>query len=218
MFSKFKSLGILKTLWFNFRYIPLKQAYKLPFLLSSNTRIISCKRGFCYFRGGVKSGMVTIGFNRDNNNALPTSIRFDGTAIIRGQGIHAFGAGCMVSIEKNAVLDVGNNFGCTGDTRISVKKSLVIGCDNLWSYGCVIMDNDGHYIFDENHQIINEPQGIMFGDKVWMGCNCIVLKNVTIPSYSIIAAGSKITKKLHGQSSIFTTNGIVLKNKVYWKA
>ena len=218
MLSKFKSVGILKTLWFNFRYLPLKQAYKLPFILSSNSRIISCRRGFCYFMGGVKMGVVTIGFNRDNNNSLPSSIRFDGTVIIRGAGIHAFGAGCMVSVERNAVLDIGDNFGCTGDTRISIKKSLIIGNNNLWSYGCAIMDNDGHRIFNENNQIINQPQGIVFGDKVWMGCNCLILKNVSIPSTTIIAAGSKITKKLHGNNSIFISGGEIVKSGIYWKA
>ena len=47
------SVGIIKTIWFNFRYLPFKQAVHLPFVLARNVRVISCERVFCEFRGGV---------------------------------------------------------------------------------------------------------------------------------------------------------------------
>ena len=46
------SVGIIKTVWFNFRYLPFKQAVHLPFVLARNVRLISCERGFCEFIGG----------------------------------------------------------------------------------------------------------------------------------------------------------------------
>ena len=115
------------------------------------------------------------------------------------------------------MLDVGDDFGCTGDTVLSVQHHVVIGNHNLWSYQNIVMDNDGHSIFDENGNRINRPKAIQFGDHVWMGCGCLVLKGSVIPDGTIVAAGSKISGRLTGDNNIVTDKGKVLKSNISWK-
>ena len=159
-----------------------------------------------------------MGFNRDYNCGLPTTIIVYGKIVIHGKSHHSFGAGCSVLVKKGAVLEIGNNFGCTGDTRVWVHKKVTIGENNLWSFGCTVMDGDDHKIYDEDHNLLNDDKPIAFGDNIWMGCNCTILKGVTIPSNCIIAAGSMITagKIIEGERKIISSNGKVLRDNVVW--
>lgn len=212
----YRDVGIFKTLWFNFRYLPLKQAVKLPFIFASNTRVLTCHKGFCKFNGEPRFGIVRIGFNRSYNNGCPCHISIDGTMEVNGNGNHSFGAGCRLVVKKSAILEIGNDFGCTGDTNITVFNRISIGDSNLWSYGCVVRDNDGHSIYDENGNIINQPKPIIFGDKIWMGCKCIVLKGSKIASNTIIAAGSRISGVLDNPNCIVTTGYKIIKANISW--
>lgn len=211
------TVGFFKTIWFNLRYLPLRHALKFPFLLARNTKINYCRRGFCKFNTTPKLGMVTIGFNRQFNNGLPCSLYLQGSMIVFGNSRHAFGAGSRIVIKKGATLEIGDNFGCTGDTSITVFKKISVGNNNLWSYGCVVRDNDGHSILDLDGEIQNHPKDVIFGDNIWMGCNCIVLKGSEISSDSVVAAGSRISKPVGKPFSIVTTNGVILKESITWR-
>lgn len=123
-----------------------------------------------YLWGGVKFRLVTIGFARQANKGAPSALHLNGKIKIRGHNAHAFGAGCCITVKKGAVLDLGDNFMCTGETTINVAKSIIIGDDNLWSYNNMIMDNDGHKIYDSTGRRINEPRGMrVIGIKILDG-------------------------------------------------
>ena len=214
--NQFFKIGIVKTLWFNFAKLPFKQALRLPVILARNVTVIDCRRG-CFEFDRAVTGCVTIGLNRCGNKGAPSSIRFYGKVIIRGVRCHAFGAGCHISVARNAVFEIGDGFGCTGDITISVAKSMVIGADNLWSYNCAVMDNDGHMILHDEGKVINLPRGVVFGDHVWMGNGCIILKGAEIADGCIIAAGSRIAKKVADKDCIITSDGKVLKQNISWK-
>ena len=62
--SQFLYIGFLKTLWFNFRYLPIRLALRMPVLLSRDIKVRKCYRGAIQFQGGVRpqlsvSGLVT---------------------------------------------------------------------------------------------------------------------------------------------------------------
>ena len=66
----------------------------------------------------------------------------------------------------------------------------------MWSFDTIIMDTDSHKIFDDSGESISHNCEVIFGDNVWLGCRCVVLKGANIPNGSIIAANSTVTKKL----------------------
>lgn len=211
------TIGFLKTIYFNFRHLPFRQAMRIPILIARNVSIRDCKSVRFEFMGGVKFRLVTIGFARQSSKGAPSALHLNGKVMIRGKKTHAFGAGCCITVKKGAVLDLGDNFKCMGDTSINVAKSVIIGENNLWSYNCYIMDNDGHKIYDSTGRRINEPREVVFGDNIWMGYGCLVLKGSRIASNNIIAAGSIIKGEVRSQNSIVTSNGKVLKEGISWK-
>lgn len=56
------------------------------------------------------------------------------------------------------------------------------------------MDSDSHRIYIESEQI-NTDKEISFGNKIWIGCRCTILKGSVIPDGCVIAATSCVTGK-----------------------
>lgn len=212
-------VGILKTFYYNFKYCKFSDAIRLPIVVARNATIKGRSKSFL-FEERLGLGGVTLGFNRDYNSGVPSSITNYGTIVFQGYSHHSFGAGCSVLLKAGALLEVGDNFGCTGDSRIWVHQKVTIGRNNLWSFGCTVMDGDDHQVIDcNNNKRINQDKPIIFGDDVWMGCHCTILKGIMIPSKCIIAAGSILTatNKIVGEQKIISSKGSVLRENVHWK-
>lgn len=141
-----------------------------------------------------------------------STISIQGTLKVKGKGVHQFASGLSLNIMPNAIVEIGNNFSCAHNARFHIYKSLVIGDDNMWSFDNVIMDTDAHSIYDENGALITHDKGITFGDNVWLGCRCIVLKGSKIPSGSLVAAGSTVTKALDKDNAIYNGNKVIREN------
>ena len=214
--EQFLYLGIIKTLFVNFKCCHFRDAIKIPILVSRNTSVIYCKSNCFEFVMGCRLGVVTIGFNRQNNKGLHSSLRIKGKVIVRGNKVHSFGAGCSIDVGEKAVLDIGDHFICTGDSYITVRKSIKIGDNNLWSFNEVIMDTDYHYIYDRNGVQTNISRPVYFGNNIWLACNCIILKGASIPSNTVVAAGSMISKVISEENTVISSQGKILKQDILW--
>lgn len=105
-----------------------------------------------------------------------------------------------INVQPGATLKMGNevyiNYGVsiTCAIRISIGNKCLIGPEVL------IMDDDGHPT-DWRIRYDYHPSGpetrvggpIEIGDSVWLGARSIILKNVTIGSGSVVAAGAVVT-------------------------
>lgn len=98
---------------------------------------------------------------------------------------------CIITTEKNASLQVGNNVGMSGASiwcfkNIRIEKNVRIGANTL------ITDGDAH--LDDPRA--GEPKPVHICENVWLGMNVTVLKGVTIGRNSLIGAGSIVTKDI----------------------
>lgn len=211
------SWSLWKSLWFNFKYLPFKEAVRLPILISSKVQIRHCYKGCFKFLGGVKFGIVQVGYIDNNGNFKEhCSLNIQGSIIIHGTGMHAFGGGLRLKVNKGAVVEFGNNFGVSNYARINVAKRVSIGNDNMWSYEVNIMDTDSHPIFDETGKHINPPKEVCIGNDVWLASKCTILKGVTIPDGTVVAAGSIISKSIQDTNCIVTSGSKIIRRNVRW--
>ena len=162
-------------------------------------------------------GVLRIGFgDRIHNPYIKSSIWIAGKLIVHGTGLHAFCMGTHLNIGKNGVMEIGDNFSASANNKIRCDCIIKIGDDNMWSYNNILLDTDAHQITDADGNIINHPRPIIFGNHVWLGCGCIILKGSKIPDGSIVASGSKIMHQYDEVNSIITTNKKVIKHNVRW--
>lgn len=102
---------IIPTLYFNFRYLPWRQAIKLPIVLYK-PHLLACK-GKVRIEpedGYIRHGMIRMGFRRVSiypNNGI-TWDNHGGTVIFRGNCI--LGNDSYVSFGPKSTVDIGYEF------------------------------------------------------------------------------------------------------------
>ena len=52
---------------------------------------------------------------------------------------------------------------------------------------------------------------------MWIGCNCIILKGVTIGEGAVVAAGSVVTKDVPPKALVGGNPAKIIKSDVFWK-
>jgi acetyltransferase-like isoleucine patch superfamily enzyme len=207
----------LKSIIFNFKYFPFKTAIKFPVLISNNVFLHKTK-GRVIINAPIKTALIQIGYGAIGIADFKRSraiwevygdVIFNGRAFI----MH----GCKINVAKNAQLIIGDDFNMSTECALVAHKKIEIGNHSGISWESLVMDTDFHHICNENGEVFNHPKEIIIGDKVWVGCKCTILKGAVIPSGSIVAANSQVTKKLSGENSIFGGNPIrVLKSNITW--
>ena len=210
-------VSILKSVYFNLKYFPMKTALKLPVVIHKHT-FLRCCQGKVILPNKIYPGMIRIGarglgvedykyrrtvwFNKGN-------VIFEGSAYV--------GSGSRLSVDEGAHLHLGNNFVITGASTIICNKDISLGNDSLLSWDVLLMDSDFHKIL-MNGKISNVPKSIIIGNHVWIGCRNTILKGVQIPDDVVIASNSVITHSVDESNIIIggNRNNIVLKRNVDW--
>lgn len=219
-FIKFLKKINLKTIYFNLKYLPLKEAIKFPILISKNI-ILSKLNGNIEIKKN-STGMIKIGYDYGNIHIFDKKNtrgiwQVNGNVIFKGSARLGFGS--KICVKKNGVLVLGENFMITAKSSIVVSKTIMFGSNCLISWDCLFMDSDFHKIYDNTSTYINEPKPIIVGSKVWIGCRNLILKGSIIPDNSVIGSSSIINKKLLEPNSIYAGNPIQLvKKEINWKA
>ena len=207
-----------KTIYFNLKYFPFKVAIKLPVLIGRQV-FLSRMNGRVIINGPISTGLIQIGYGKVCITDFKRSraiLEIDGDLIFNGRAFIM--QGCKINIMQNAQLIIGDDFNMSVECVIIVEKKIQIGKSSGISWESLVMDTDFHHIYDEDGVEFNQPKEIIIGDKVWVGCKCTLLKGAEIPSGSIVAANSMVTKKLSGEKSIFGGNPIrTLKSNITWK-
>ena len=216
-FKRAKKINI-KTLYFNFKYLPFHQAAKLPFFISRHVYLRQLK-GKVIIEGKIWRGMIEIGYENVgifDNKRSRSVLEFLGTIIFKGGA--NIGHGSKISVGEEGQLIIGRNFQITAESSIVAHKRISIGDNCLFSWDVLLMDTDFHKIKDIDNKIINPAKEITIGSNVWIGSRCMIIKGTHIPANSIIASNTFLNKSLDGEGNIFGGSPVkILKSEVTWE-
>lgn len=193
-------LGMPKSIYFNFRYLPFKQAKKMPFRLGPNVKLEIDKSAKIVIEADeIKSGMIQIGigygsYRRGEKLTSYINMRENSIWILRGQAI--FQRGAYIQIEKDAKIDIGYHFNANSYFLMTTDCEIKIGEWGFFGWNISILDTDGHDIVDaETGEVLNGKKPIIIGNRVWICSETSVLKGSVIADNSIIGYGSLVTGK-----------------------
>lgn len=151
----------------------------------------------------------------------PNKLKINGRLNVQNKGLILLGSNLTINsgkthniiggdtrtniiVRNGATFEIGDYSGISNSTFVCTRK-IHIGESVLIGGSCKFYDTDFHSIDFESRMspyINNTPDkyiksaAIIVKDGAWIGGNSIILKGVTIGAYSIIGAGSVVSKNI----------------------
>lgn len=185
--------SIISTIYFNFHYLPLRQAVKLPILLN-RPKFIALK-GRVVIDGPVKFGMIQLG--RRRVCIYPdTGVTWEnrgGTLVFKGRAY--FGNDTYLSIGPMAQVEFGNlTTGSAGMKFVSVER-VTTGEKVIFGWGCLLTDTSFHPVIRvADGSFSPAARAIAIGDRCWFATRCNILPGVEVPEGCLFSAGTTVTR------------------------
>ncbi len=169
----------------------------------------------CGYLKGLLYGLRLKDFNLIRVHGFPTLKKHNGSVSV-GRRTTIWPGVKFAAVSKDpakpAEIRVGAYSSIGDNTQIHCCEKVTIGDHVLISWGVNIVENNYHNTAD--NAIRTAP--ITIGDRVWIGCNVIVLSGVTIGDGSIIAAGSVVTKDVPPRSLVAGNPAKVIRETEPW--
>lgn len=212
--------SIPKTIFFNFKVLPICQAIKFPYIVSYHIKLHGVNRKtFISKDKKMRTASMRIGFG-DSITSRRESPRGvlnieEGGLIVVGNEL-GLSQGCVLSV-KNAKITLGNHFRCNYSTTIDCAgEDIEIGDDVVFGWNVVLKNNDGHYVIENGEESVLSKK-IVIHDHVWVCAFSTILKGTTLMNDSVVAYGSLLTKTIDKANVLY--GGIpakVVKENINW--
>ncbi len=213
---KFLAVNWCKTIYVNFKLLPLSKAKKLPIYIRRNVKLVAME-GIIDIVSSVRPGMITFGggpvmiFDQRTNRTLIElhgKLKFLGTA--------HFGKGSVLSVGPNGYCEIGDQFSISAASKIVCFNKVILKEKVLLSWDILILDSDFHSTINTKTNIINDniSKPIIIGDNSWIGNSSIILKGTIIPNNTVVGAMSLLNKDY----SEFPENSLLAGNPATIKA
>jgi acetyltransferase-like isoleucine patch superfamily enzyme len=206
------------SLYFNFHYLPFKQAIKFPVLLFK-PKLLKCRGEVVIESETIKTGMIQLGEylvslypNKgivwENNGG---KVIFKGSCII--------GNSSAISIGEKGHCELGNNFRATTGLKLTSHYSIQFGENTLIAWEVIVMDSSFHRLKDRNGEFKSKGFApIVVGKNNWITTRCMILSGTKTPDYCTIGAGCILNKDYSGYPThiLLAGNPIEVKAKDIW--
>ena len=212
-----------KTLYVNFKVFDFKTACKLPFIISNKTKIEGINKNTIKINSSnIGMAMIMIGINNGSEGLMSNKSRnyfgTDGKSQIIFNGYADISKGCCLKAINNGVLTIGSQVSLNANCKIFCKKEITISDNALFGWNCTLNDGDGHIIYDDNKEVINQNKSVFVGKGAWLGAEVTLLKGSYIPDSCIVGYGSIVTKKFDKENCIIAGYPAkLIKENVNWE-
>ena len=206
------------SIYFNYHYLPLKQAcllpiwfYKPSFGQLKGRVILDCEK--------IKPGLVRLGLNRCSlfPNSGMVFENHGGTIVFKGSC--SVGNASALSIGPKGYIEFGDYFSATTQFRCTAYNHIEFGARCRFGWDCLVMDTYFHKLKKMSGGYTKGYGSIKLGSDNWIGTRCLILKNTETSDFCIVASGTKLNGKyvFDNRVIIGSSNDVVLKKEGYWR-
>lgn len=213
-------LSLWRTVYFNFRTLPIEMAIKLPVFIYSGHHLFIIA-GKVQINGPIHRGMIQIGKNTESFSMCDHSgfIQINEGCELTFEGPAKIGVNTKIRLVSSQVTFGKDIFIGTGVRIIANGSSIRIGEGSRIAFESVIMNSSFHFTYNEKkggYSQMSNP--IIIGDYNWIGNRSTISGNAHTKDFTIVCAGSLANKDytsiegmnpmLGGQPAKLVTNGI----------
>ena len=183
-------LNLFQTLYFNFKWLPINQAFRLPVHIYGKVKWANKTGRFLIQSSEIKFGMIVIGAKHEIVICPDATTRIYNAGTVIFKGSAKLARGINLTLLEDSVLTIGKNFSIGSLSRIIVFRKISFGDQVLISWETQFFDTDFHYLIDTNKEVKDNCSEVNIGNHVWIGTRVTVLKGTQIANKSVVAAGS----------------------------
>lgn len=185
---------LFRSFYFCFRYLPFRQAIKMPVFLAVPVKVIKLHRGGITFNGSVHSRQIEFVEGIEGIPSLHASIFIEPGSKVVFYGKAFLSGGSLLRVDNGGTLEIGNDFVINKNTIIRCSEKISFKDDVMIGWNNEINDNDGHPIYIDGDKI-KSTAPIEIGPHVWITTYVKISKGVEIPEGCIVAKGAVVTRK-----------------------
>lgn len=219
-----RRLGLLLSLpfsiFFNFYYLPILQAVRLPIILyypsfyALKGRIIINNSNVTF--GMIRLGLLCTPIMRDKGISWMNE---GGTVVFKGKC--CLGAGSVIKIgSKGAYLEFGDKFGNASTVRIDCNYRIEFKDRVRVGWNVIIMDSNQHRLkYQSGKYVGNGYDKILIGSNNWISTNCMICQGTITPDFCVCASNSMLNKDYSNYPTYGMLAGIPanLKKQGIWR-
>jgi acetyltransferase-like isoleucine patch superfamily enzyme len=187
-------ISLPHSIYFNLRYLPFKQAYKLPIILCK-PKLLNLKGTVILDSSNVYTGIIRLGFPLVSvypNKGIMWENQ-GGTVIFKGKC--NIGNNSFISIGKKAEVTFGEDFLASSSLKLISTVAIEFGLKTRIGWNSLIMDTNFHPLFDLKTNTFKKASGpIKIGDYNWFGLECKVTHSVNTPERCVFGLNSIISR------------------------
>lgn len=199
---------IIPSIYFNFKHLPIKQAFLLPIILNKpHCNNLSGK--IIIESDEITTGMIQLGVfccRMYPNTGI--QISNEGKLIFKGKC--TIGNNSFIVTGKNGCIIFGNEFVASSSLRISSFCGIEFGTGTQIGWECIFMDTNFHPLYDIEKEIFRKAYGkIKIGNYNWFCNSCLIMHSVETPERCIFGARSILHRSnkfeaycVHGDSPL----------------
>lgn len=206
-------LSFPKTVYFNFHYLPFKQAMKLPIWINYNVKLENLGGKVItdsYIPRSILIGVFEGSFNRGKNGWWNVN---DDSEVVFSDSVN-ISSGCAIEAHGKGRIVFGKNFFANYNFLCSSSSSIKFGNDNLLGWNVSVIDGDGHKILKT---VKKNNTDIIIGDHVWLCAGVSVLKGTMIASNCVVGMNSVVSKSINETFSLSVgMPAQIIKSNIEW--
>ena len=186
----------LKTIIFNFRMLPWRQAIRIPILLYENVdcRLSTGKIIFLHDTRSLHFGDLQIGQSLyfPAKRGMTTTLIIQGTLEV-GHRVK-FKNGSTVHIAPNAVCRLNDKVTFGERANLVCYKKITAGPLVSFSWDCSVFDTNFHYLMGLDNIVNDRNKEIFIGENCWIGHHSVIAKGTRLNDWTIVASNSLVNK------------------------
>ena len=206
--KRFFRINWLKTLYYNLKALPLRQAARIPIIIGYNVKIR--KMGKINLSSLASPGLISIGvikIDRWESNADKIIISNYGTIHIEGRvKIHP---GVRLVVYPQAQLLMGNRVLLGSMTKLICCRSITLGSDVRISWNCQVFDSDFHFLSNKGKgKIYKRTLPVTIESDTFVGNNVTIGKGTHLAKGTVVSCCSKVAGDFSqgGEGQLLTGN------------
>lgn len=199
---QYNRLSLFKTLYFNLKSLPFKQAIKLPIFIYHKTSIYNIGKIEIktqnIFQGMIQWGKLDYKSSGKGKFSNYGTIEFLGPVFVGGGSI----LDNIGTISFKGDIQIGEG------TIMLIRDYLEIGQYSRIGFLSFLMDSDDHFTVNiENGKVARNKAPIIIGKYNWIANKTVIKKNTRTPDYTIVASANTLLSKDYSENGSYCVLG-----------